>query len=292
MRAAFDAMGPRPPGCGCAAATSIPHARGLGSSSAAIVGGHRAGPRAGRPAARAARRRRRLPARRRHGGPPRQRRARRVRRVGDLAAATTTAFYAVRAGRSADRRGRLRAARPGLDRDRPRAAPGDGPARGRGRQRRAGRAARRRARRRLPSSCCARTRDLLHQDYRRPAMPASLALVDALRADGVAAVVSGAGPDRAGVLCRPTPRRRAGARPTAGGHAGPARPRRRPRRLTPRRRSHPARRVISCGAPSSRRCPTGLRQGVLPNLFARAHGSRPCCRHLGPRRGLRPVATL
>lgn len=38
------------------------------------------------------------------------------------------------------------------------------------------------------------TRDYLHQDYRRPAMPESLALVDQLRADGVAAVVSGAGP--------------------------------------------------------------------------------------------------
>jgi homoserine kinase len=38
------------------------------------------------------------------------------------------------------------------------------------------------------------TRDYLHQDYRRPAMPESLALVDALRADGVPAVVSGAGP--------------------------------------------------------------------------------------------------
>ena len=38
------------------------------------------------------------------------------------------------------------------------------------------------------------TRDLLHQDYRRPAMPESLGLVDALRADGIAAVVSGAGP--------------------------------------------------------------------------------------------------
>ena len=38
------------------------------------------------------------------------------------------------------------------------------------------------------------TRDYLHQDYRRPAMPESLALVDRLRADGVAAVVSGAGP--------------------------------------------------------------------------------------------------
>ncbi|MSZ76850.1 MAG: homoserine kinase [Actinobacteria bacterium] len=38
------------------------------------------------------------------------------------------------------------------------------------------------------------TRDYLHQDYRRPAMPDSLALIDRLRADGVAAVVSGAGP--------------------------------------------------------------------------------------------------
>jgi homoserine kinase len=38
------------------------------------------------------------------------------------------------------------------------------------------------------------TRDRLHQEYRRPAMPASLALVDRLRADGHAAVVSGAGP--------------------------------------------------------------------------------------------------
>jgi len=38
------------------------------------------------------------------------------------------------------------------------------------------------------------TRDFLHQDYRRPAMPASLELVDRLRSDGHAAVVSGAGP--------------------------------------------------------------------------------------------------
>ncbi|NYD41231.1 homoserine kinase [Nocardioides panaciterrulae] len=38
------------------------------------------------------------------------------------------------------------------------------------------------------------TRDYLHQEYRRAAMPASLALVDELRADQVAAVVSGAGP--------------------------------------------------------------------------------------------------
>ncbi|WP_109507651.1 homoserine kinase [Nocardioides speluncae] len=38
------------------------------------------------------------------------------------------------------------------------------------------------------------TRDYLHQEYREPAMPDSLALVRALRADGVAAIVSGAGP--------------------------------------------------------------------------------------------------
>jgi homoserine kinase len=38
------------------------------------------------------------------------------------------------------------------------------------------------------------TEDFLHQDYRAPAMPESLALVRSLRADGHAAVVSGAGP--------------------------------------------------------------------------------------------------
>ncbi|WP_073252528.1 homoserine kinase [Cryptosporangium aurantiacum] len=38
------------------------------------------------------------------------------------------------------------------------------------------------------------TRDWLHQDYRRPSMPQSLDLVDALRAEGIPAVVSGAGP--------------------------------------------------------------------------------------------------
>jgi homoserine kinase len=38
------------------------------------------------------------------------------------------------------------------------------------------------------------TEDFLHQRFRAPAMPASLALVDSLRAAGHAAVVSGAGP--------------------------------------------------------------------------------------------------
>jgi homoserine kinase len=45
-----------------------------------------------------------------------------------------------------------------------------------------------------PEHLLAATRDYLHQSYRRPAMPESLTLVDALRADGVPAVVSGAGP--------------------------------------------------------------------------------------------------
>ena len=40
-----------------------------------------------------------------------------------------------------------------------------------------------------PQHLLAATRDYLHQDYRRPAMPDSLALVDALRLDGVPAVV-------------------------------------------------------------------------------------------------------
>ena len=38
------------------------------------------------------------------------------------------------------------------------------------------------------------TVDRLHQDYRAPGMPQTAALVSALRAAGVAAVVSGAGP--------------------------------------------------------------------------------------------------
>ena len=45
-----------------------------------------------------------------------------------------------------------------------------------------------------PEHLLAATRDWLHQDQREPAMPATLALVRRLRADGVPAVVSGAGP--------------------------------------------------------------------------------------------------
>lgn len=45
-----------------------------------------------------------------------------------------------------------------------------------------------------PALLLAATDDRLHQDYRAPAMPATARLVAALRADGVPAVVSGAGP--------------------------------------------------------------------------------------------------
>lgn len=45
-----------------------------------------------------------------------------------------------------------------------------------------------------PDQLLRATHDLLHQDYRRPAMPATLDLVEELRASGLAAIVSGAGP--------------------------------------------------------------------------------------------------
>jgi len=45
-----------------------------------------------------------------------------------------------------------------------------------------------------PSLLFPATEDRLHQDYRAPGMPQTAALVNALRAAGVAAVVSGAGP--------------------------------------------------------------------------------------------------
>jgi homoserine kinase len=47
---------------------------------------------------------------------------------------------------------------------------------------------------RQPELLLAATEDRLHQDYREAAMPESLALVRRLRADGVPAVISGAGP--------------------------------------------------------------------------------------------------
>jgi homoserine kinase len=45
-----------------------------------------------------------------------------------------------------------------------------------------------------PAHLHAATRDWLHQEARREAYPESMRLIDALRAEGHAAVVSGAGP--------------------------------------------------------------------------------------------------
>jgi homoserine kinase len=47
---------------------------------------------------------------------------------------------------------------------------------------------------RRPELLLAATEDRIHQEYRAPAMPESMALVARLRADGVPAVLSGAGP--------------------------------------------------------------------------------------------------
>ena len=47
---------------------------------------------------------------------------------------------------------------------------------------------------RRPELLLAATEDRLHQDYREPAWPATIELVRRLRAAGVAAAVSGAGP--------------------------------------------------------------------------------------------------
>jgi homoserine kinase len=47
---------------------------------------------------------------------------------------------------------------------------------------------------RRPDLLLAATREWLHQEQRRPAFPASMALLDVLRGKGHAAVISGAGP--------------------------------------------------------------------------------------------------
>lgn len=49
------------------------------------------------------------------------------------------------------------------------------------------------------------TEDRLHQPYRRPAYPRSAELVDALRAAGIPATISGAGPSVLAVLTAGTP---------------------------------------------------------------------------------------
>jgi homoserine kinase len=55
-----------------------------------------------------------------------------------------------------------------------------------------------------PDLLMAATEDRLHQDYRAPAMPRTAALVEELRAAGVPAVVSGAGPTVLALTTRAT----------------------------------------------------------------------------------------
>jgi homoserine kinase len=55
---------------------------------------------------------------------------------------------------------------------------------------------------RRPDLLLTATEDLIHQEYRRAVMPRSLTLVDKLRADGVPAVVSGAGPSVLALVAR------------------------------------------------------------------------------------------
>ena len=63
-----------------------------------------------------------------------------------------------------------------------------------------------------PSCCSPPPRTACTRTTASPAMPESLALVDALRADGLPAVVSGAGPDRAGAVTDGEPATRCVAR--------------------------------------------------------------------------------
>ena len=193
MRAAFDRLGGRPAGLELVCANRIPHGRGLGSSAAAIVGGVMAA--------------RALVA----GGAERMSDEEVLALASDLeghADNVAACLYGGLAVAWTDGDGghavRLpvsekltpvafvpgtssstRAARRML----PDTVPHDDAARN------AGRAAL------LVAALANRldlllvaTEDLLHQPYRAPAMPRSAALVEELRADGIPAVVSGAGP--------------------------------------------------------------------------------------------------
>ena len=192
MWAGFAAMGVAPPGVRLRCRNVIPHARGLGSSSAAIVGGLAL--------ARALVDGERLPdddlvalAADLEGHPDNVAPA----ALGGftISGREADAWYAVRSPvdervravvfvpphAPVDRAGARACSPTSCRTPMPRPTPGAPPCWS---PRSAGR----------PEHLPAATRDYLHQDYRRPAMPDSLDLVDALRADGVPAVVSGAGP--------------------------------------------------------------------------------------------------
>ena len=193
MRAAFELMGEQPPGLRLSCRNVIPHARGLGSSSAAIVGGVVLA--------------RGLVA----GGQLLASDEALLGLAADLEGHpdnVAAAFHGgfVISGREAER---WYAVRSGVD---PRVTavvfvPPDGVettvARGllpdavphADAAANAGRAALLvAALAGQPEHLLAATRDWLHQEQREPAMPASLALVHSLRDAGIPAVVSGAGP--------------------------------------------------------------------------------------------------
>ena len=201
MRAAFDRLGARPPGLELGCANRIPHARGLGSSAAAIC--------AGIVAARALTVGATLSddavlqlATRMEGHPDNVAACLRggftiawldqAGEISDAAAATARVLpivphHDLRAVAFVPQEGLSTEVARGLL---PKLVPHAEAARN------AGRAA-------LLSAAVlqgradlllAATQDRLHQDYRAPAMPATAALVAGLRAAGHAAVVSGAGP--------------------------------------------------------------------------------------------------
>ena len=134
-----------------------------------------------------------------------------------------------------------------------------------------------------PQHLFAATRDYLHQDYRRAAMPESLSLVDALRAEGVAAVVSGAGPTVLAFAADgvpglpasrrpavPLPRRLAGA-PTRGRPGRRTSPRVMPHRVTPGARVCDASEIRSNDQERSTQhlplsCGSRLRSRAAPNI--------------------------
>ena len=193
MRAAFELMGEQPPGLRLSCRNVIPHARGLGSSSAAIVSGvvlaralvaggqllasddallDLAADLEGHPDNVAAAF---------HGGfvvSGREDGRWFAVRVGVDPRVTAVAFVPPTGVETTVARGLLPATVPHAD-----AAANSGRA-----------ALLVAALTGQPEHLLVATRDWLHQDQREPAMPESLALVRRLRADGVPAVVSGAGP--------------------------------------------------------------------------------------------------
>lgn len=189
--AAFDALGARPPGLALRCANTVPHGRGLGSSAAAIVAGvvgARALAGCEEPAGSAV-----LPLASRLEGHPdnvaacllggftlawETGRLTRAKRLQPAAGLRALALVPQRQQSTAQARGLLPGAVPHAD------------------------AVANAARAALlvaavtsdPELLFTATEDRLHQAYRKPAMPETLALVTGLREAGHAAVVSGAGP--------------------------------------------------------------------------------------------------